>query len=398
MLMVTLIGNMNILHISTHNESCGIGKYQEMYLDAMHNVDKYVKNIFFPYSPNFMSKMNDTDFSSVLNELDEYLEKTDVVHVQHEFSFYGDGQLEKIVNRIKASGKPLVSTIHTNLPYEKLEMSRLSPKWPLLKFRTIVRNKRLVKKVQPLDASNLVIVHNSFTKMGLVGIGYNARNIIVKPIPVPKVLLSVYSSNKTAVDEIYTKIDKKPGDIIIATVGYINEVKGILSAVKALALLPKNYKLLVLGGIHPRAENDVFLDEVGDFILKNGLIKRVYITGVIESDDELNALVRSADIVVYPYGRLYMSSSAALNNGFANHKPIIATRTKAFNEIMNEKEYIKFTQSFSYYDLARLIASLSASDINSMSKLSEEYAIKFSYPNLAKELIRHYKSLISETP
>jgi len=259
----------------------------------------------------------------------------------------------------------------------------------------MVRNKRLVKKVQPLDASDLVIVHNSFTKMGLVGIGYNAKNIIIKPIPVPKVDKSVYSLNKIAVGEVHAKINAVDGDVIVATVGYINDIKGVLSAVKALALLPENYKLLVLGGIHPRAENDIFLDEVGDFILKNNLNKRVYITGVIESDDELNALVQSVDIVVYPYGRLYMSSSAALNNGFANHKPIIATQTKAFKEIVNHKEYIKFTQSFSYYDLARLIVSLSPKDISTMAELSQEYADKFSYPNLAKELIRHYTSLIS---
>ncbi len=194
------------------------------------------------------------------------------------------------------------------------------------------------------------------------------------------------------VQKVNNHIHRKTGDIVIATVGYLNPVKGTMHAVKAMTLLPDNYKLLILGGVHPKAHNDEFLDDVSDFIVKHKLQNRVYISGFIPDDLLLNTHVSNSDIVIYPYLRSYASSSAALNNAFAAGKPVIAFPAAAFKEINKTEKHMVLCESFSYYDLAREIAIFDAKKIKEWSSISNKYRLKHSYPALAKELIELYKT------
>ena len=52
---------IRILHLSTHDEDCGIGKYQEMFLDAM-QIDDSVRNEFFEISPSQIKVMNKKNY------------------------------------------------------------------------------------------------------------------------------------------------------------------------------------------------------------------------------------------------------------------------------------------------------------------------------------------------
>lgn len=384
---------MKILHISTHNENCGIGKYQEAYLSAFVPIDPSITNVFFQYSPNQIRIMNQAQLDVVYKELSQQVKEYDIVHIQHEFSFFKPRQLKTIVNIIKKANKPLVSTIHTKPTLEKTTRKLLSPKGIPARIKNYVRNSDHISHVKPLSRSNIVFVHNSFTKKGLIELGFSESTIKLIPIPVLDVDKSKYVAFDSEISTLNKIIKRKDTDKVIATVGYLNEVKGTLHAIKALRLLPENYKLLILGGLHPQAMNDDFLDDVSDYILKHSLSDRVSITGFVKNDDLLNALVNSADIVLFPYKRIYGSSSAALNNGFANHKPVIATPVKAFKEINEVKEYLKLSDSFSYHDIAKALMEMDEEAIKTYSALSKEYAINTSYPKLAQSIIDTYKTL-----
>jgi glycosyltransferase involved in cell wall biosynthesis len=384
---------MNILHISTHNENCGIGKYQEAYLNSFIPIDKNVTNVFFPHSPNKIRLMNKLELEVIYNELRNEVTKYDAVHIQHEFSFFKAHQLEAIVNIITGAGKPLISTIHTKLSLEKTTRHILSPKGIPARLKNKIRNFENISLVKPLSASNVVFVHNEFTKKSLVDVGFNPNSVRIIPIPVPEVNHVKSASFAKEINEIDKSINRQDGDVVIATVGYLNEVKGTLQAIKMMRLLPDNYKLTILGGLHPLAKNDDFLDIVSDYILNHKLENRITITGFVRDDDLLNSYVGNADIVLFPYMRIYGSSSAALNNGFANHKPIVATPVDAFKEINRDKNYIILSESFSYHDMAQAISHLSRKEIENQSALSKEYAISNSYSNLAKTVLNTYKEL-----
>lgn len=382
------------MHISTHNENCGIGKYQELYIKSMEAVDATVSHSFFPYSPNKIRVMGESELEMVYQQLREAVHEYDLFHIQHEFSFFMPDQLARIVKIIKGAKKPLVSTIHTGPSMERTTRHILSPLGIPARLKNKIRNREHTSNVLPLAQSDVTIVHNQFTMAGLVEIGFNPNTIQVLPIPVPHVPEGIADEFRNDLRDLNTKIHRQEGDIVFSTVGYINIVKGTMRAVKSLSLLPDNYKLTVLGGIHPYAENDDFLDEIADYIISQNLQDRVHITGFIKDDNLLNAYVKNSDIIIYPYFRVYSSSSAALNNGFANHKATIATPVRAFQEINKQKDYLISTDSFSYYDLANKIRSLDKNQIAAQEKLSKEYANDTSYPKLAKRQIDLYRSLV----
>ena len=48
-------------------------------------------------------------------------------------------------------------------------------------------------------------------------------------------------------------LDALPADaVLIGVFGFINEYKGIGTAIQALQHLPKNHHLLIFGGVHPQ--------------------------------------------------------------------------------------------------------------------------------------------------
>lgn len=254
--------------------------------------------------------------------------------------------------------------------------------------RQVVASRRFLNKyVNPLKAADLVLVHNAVTKKDLEKYGLKEHQIRVIQLPVPK-----FDPQKPS-DEIKKALKVEKGDVVFATVGFLSNNKGVSHAVKALNLLPENYKLAIIGGIHPEAFNDSFLDDLSDLISKYQLNGRVYITGYVEDDHHLNALIQECDICVFPYARKYYSyvSSAALNNSLANHKPTIAYPTSSFKELNIENQTIVLTKSFNYYEIAR---ELQGADIKNMAANAKMFAEKHSYDKEAKGLIEIYQSLV----
>jgi glycosyltransferase involved in cell wall biosynthesis len=64
--------------------------------------------------------------------------------------------------------------------------------------------------------------------------------------------------------------------------------------------LPDNYKLAIIGGLHPASDDLAFYAEITDLIDELDLRDRVYITGFIKDDERLNSLIRDV-MCVYPY-------------------------------------------------------------------------------------------------
>lgn len=386
---------MKVLHISTHNENCGIGKYQELYLKAFAVTDPTSQHQFFPHSPNKIRKMNEEDTNKVLAELADTVHHYDVVHIQHELSFYHADFLSKVVSIVKAAGVPLVSTIHTKvLLSEDVIGLRISPFYWRRKIGSRLSDKKVIERFMPLAQSDLVLVHNAFTKKSLEDIGFKSSKITVLPIPVPTIDKAIMKKTSPDAEELLDPIKREEGDILLATVGYLNGIKGTLHAVKAMRGLPENYKLAIIGGLHPRAKDDKLLDEVADYIYDYGLSDRVYVTGS-PTDDIFNAAINKADIILYPYLRSYASSSAALNNAFALGKPIIAFPAAAFVEINEKQECMAICESFSYYDLIKKIKQQNTESLARLSKLSTAYAALNSYELISADITNLYRSLVT---
>lgn len=378
-----------VLHFTPHNENCGIGKYQEQFLAVMVGM-KDVENEVFKYSPYQTRGMSEIEFTPILNKLVEQMQNFDILHIQHELAFFKHGELARMIRAVQTLGKKVLITVHT-APDAEYQQPRLSGFGPhsLVHY---ARTKRAAGQTEQnhlvgLRLANLVLVHNAVTKESLARHGINRVKVIDHP---------VFESNfKLKSEEISKVLKLKNGDVILATVGFITPFKGVLAATKALSFLPANYKLAIIGGPHPSSDDDGTLDQVCDYIVQNNLLERAYITGYIEEDERLDALIRECDVCLYPYDKKYYSfvSSGALAHGLANYKPIVAYPTASFVEInRNNNDVLALTKSFNYYELARSIQNMNKAELAAGSKT---YAEKHSFSNEAKKLIEIYKNLAS---
>ena len=315
-----------------------------------------------------------------------------VLHIQHELSFFKHNELTDIIMLAKSAGKKVIVTVHTApaAQYVVPHIGGLGPRSLKNYAKQVISSKRFVQRyVTPLKEADLIIVHNKVTKHNLASYGVSEESIEVIKIPVPHVDFD------KSTNEIRTNLNHQKGDVIFCSVGFISRMKGVSEAIKALMYLPDNFKLAIIGGVHPDGGDESLYNELTDLIFKLDLVKRVYITGYIEEDENLNSLIRECDVCVYPYDKNYYSyvSSAAINNAIGNHKPVIAYPTRSFIEINSEQPVVTFTKSSNYYELAREIRNI---ELSGAEKLSTDYAGRHAYNSEAANFINIYRKLISE--
>lgn len=379
---------MKILNFSSHYEDCGIAKYQENYLQELEKIDG-IESTFFSYSPYQTREMSQQQFDIVINELRSQLAGYDVFHIQHEFGFYRNNQLELLVKTAKNAGAKVVITYHTSpdLIIIKKRLAGFGPRNILSFLRSYRHNNILIKMhIAPLIASDLVLAHNQYTADQLAAYGVSSEKITIIPHP-------TYSITKPAkTDYIATSLRKKPGDIILSTIGYIHRFKGVDKAIKALSFLPENYKLAVLGGVKSDSDDQRLYDELADLILERNLSDRVFITGVVISDDDLNSYIRETDLSLYPYDSVYYKgvASGALNLAIANERPIVAYPVSTLKET-NSDGHLVLTNADSYYELARDIQKI---DLKAQGKKITRYAHDNSWKSLTARLVDTYRSII----
>jgi glycosyltransferase involved in cell wall biosynthesis len=384
-----MINQIRVLQFSTHDEECGIAKYQEQFIQGMSGTEGFYTE-YFPHSPNKTKHMNETEFNDVLRQLVKQMESFDILHIQHELSFFKHYELQKIIDSVKRTRKKVMVTVHTapDAQYQVPKLEGIGPRSFLQYTRSIISGRRFMKRyVKPLNGADLILVHNQATANNLAKYGVDQQKMQIIRIPVPKISFNIEST------EISEQLNRKKGDIIYCTVGFLSRMKGVDHAVKALAFLPENYKLVIIGGAHPDGGNEEVYNEICDLIEHLGVKDRVYITGYVKDDERMNALIRECDICVYPFDRRYYSfvSSASLNNAIANHKPIIAYKTDTFVEVNQEIDVITFCASANYYELARELKRL---DIEKSERYSEQYAQQYSYDKEAADFIHIYRNLV----
>lgn len=257
-------------------------------------------------------------FSRILAEIEA--SKPDVVHIQHEFCFFGKSikksnrEFARFVDAIKC---PIVVTLHTWIeppaPQQKFRLRNL------LKFlRSTDQNRVLYRSLRKCDA---IVVHTHDTFSTIASAFPRLRSkMYIGQIPIAPV----------SSEGVVPAIHKSPGDIWLVLPGFVSKYKGHKHALNALNALPSNYKLIIAGGRHPkdRSATRYWMGLLTD-IEKQGLEPRVIFTGFLESGAEQAALLRQADAFLLPYDEVGQSGSAVLADALAHDKPVITSRARS---------------------------------------------------------------------
>jgi glycosyltransferase involved in cell wall biosynthesis len=383
---------IRILHVSTHHESCGIGKYQEAFLKEMENF-KDVYNEFYPTSLNKIKILNQTDLEDEMSNLKRYAQSFDIVHIQHEFGLFrskGEG-LSDILDAL--SEKPTIITIHTapSLLLVDNKFDGIGPRNILNYSKTWIINwKTRQKKIYPLRRPHKIITLNSYTKKQLVSIAHIPEEAILqRTLPIQTGVFREQS------DILRKHIAANKSDTLLCTVGFVHQFKGVDHAVRALALLPKNYKLAVLGGTHPDSGDPRVLDSIKSLVKELGLGKRVFFAGFIKQDKKLFDLIRGSDVALFPYSLEYyrLASSDAINKALMNHVPVVAYPTESFKELHQlSSGAIELSPEASPESLASTIMSLRPKEL---IRRADAFIEINSLEAAAKDLVSIYKEMLT---
>lgn len=379
---------LRILHFSSHKEmDCGVAKYQNQYVAAMEDMPE-VQNEFFGVSPYETRPMSRDDVQKVADRLVKELKDFDILHIQHEFGLYWDDQFAKLVDAGKRAGKKVIVTVHLSpsVAIKPVKLGGIGPKSIIAHLRKVRhRNRMIAYHIDPMKQADALIVHNDITAKSLKGFGVNEA--IIHKIPHP-----VYVWPKAPVStEVRDNLKAGKNDIVFGIVGFLHRYKGVLGAVRALKYLPPNYKLALLGGVKPDSDDVGFEDRVTNLIDELGVHDRVYITGFLESDERLNAVIQECDVCVYPYDRIYYAnlSSGSINLAIANDRPVVAYPTDSIKEMAAGADgAVVLCETFAYYEMARELKRL---DIPKQVELSKAYAKKMAWPKMAKKLVELYE-------
>lgn len=380
---------VRVLHFTPHDELCGIAKYQERSLRALAAFPG-LRNEVFRWSPYQTRDMDARAFASVIAELRTALADHDVLHLQHEFELFADDQFAQIARSVLAEKKRLVVTVHTSpsTRFHPLKLNKIGPRSILALARDSRDQRRFLKHHgQGFQIADALITHNAFISEGLRQLGAAPPRIHQLPHPVPTV-----SRDRTSTT-IRDRLGAQRGDTVVAIVGFIHRYKGILDAVQTLRLLPSTYKLAIIGGVHPLNREHGFLDELTQLIARLDLVDRVHITGSVDDDEEMNALIRECDVCVFPYDQVYYAnaSSDTLSLALANHMPVIAYPTAAFTAVSRSTDAVILCATFSNDDLARELLRI---DVRLQWERTAAYASATSWSIQAGALAQLYSAAV----
>lgn len=387
------MSKVKVLQFSSRSsDNCGVGKYQENFV---HEFDQQVDEIetkFFDSSPYKTRIMSPEELAETLDRLKKELTDYDILHIQHEFGLYSGDEFAQIVEVGKEIGKKVVVTVHLSpaLAFKPKPREGIG----LRSIVHVLRQKRLhgIFKARHIDAfkkCDLLISHNNGTTNSLIAYGIEREKILQFRHPVLPI-----TQPKTKSTEIADNLHKESGDVIYATIGFMHKFKGIDDAVRALKYLPSNYKLAIIGGMQPISDEVNIYNTIATLVDTLNLKDRVYITGYVDDDDRLNALIREVDVCVYAYNNTYYGqvSSGALNLAFANQRAVIGYPTDSFKEMNDEFGEIKITSAAAYYELARELKRI---DIKTQVAAGDKYAHHYSWPRTADQVTVAYKKLLS---
>jgi glycosyltransferase involved in cell wall biosynthesis len=175
---------------------------------------------------------------------------------------------------------------------------------------------------------------------GIICHSDNVRKSLGAEFSVPEEKITViphgpffYDLPSTTADQTLRSFDLEPEKLLVLWQGIIFPYKGVdllLNAWQQVEANNDNARLLIAGTGAPE-----FIEQIHDQIGRLGL-KHVALHLRFVSTEELVALYRAADVVVYPYRAI--TTSGALATGLALGKTIVASNLPVFRELLTDRE------------------------------------------------------------
>lgn len=399
--------SITVAMVTPWNVQCGNAIYAEHLVGELKN---FCNIKIIPLDPE-ICKSSQKKIKKFLCGLAQEANTSDIIHIQHEYSFFGQTLDQSELNFMFFLGllkKPKVVTFHTVrndlLPSRKFEavkkafggilflISKMLPNTITSSaqsfLRSVIISHSLYQSV--LNKIDHVIVHSDTSSKILKDGDLRCKNIRAIPIGIPTIHLL-----DTAIAKAELNVSDK---CVLLMVGFVNRYKGHDLAIKALRKLPSDVILFIAGGKHPMDKDaDSYEEELLCLIEDYGLADRVHISGFLP-DHSMSLYLSAADIILFPYLDVGQAASAAITIAISSGKPIITSRVRSFMDLKrNAPDLIYSFPPGNDEVLTKKINDIifSYTRREKLLKASVAYRETFSGKNIAKQTASIYQKLLA---
>lgn len=312
-------------NVSTYPPTqCGLATFSAALLEALHTAADPVEVVSVVDTPQD-DVPDEVTFQWVKGDPAEteraarHLDNVDVALIQHEFGIFGGPDGADVLDLVRALRVPYLVVLHTVLVH------------PSANQRAIIE--------ELVERACVVVVMTRTAKDRLVA-NYAADGSKVSVIPhgAPDVRPDGQSHREQALAAL--SVTPGPGRSVL-TWGLIGEGKGIewgIEALTQLADLTPEVTYYVVGETHPKV-----VERVGERY-RNGLIERAERLGVADrvrfvdrylANEELDELVRWADVILLPYDSREQVTSGVLVEAVTAERPVVSTDFPHAHELLS---------------------------------------------------------------
>jgi glycosyltransferase involved in cell wall biosynthesis len=398
--------------ISTSNRLCGIAAYTaalRRQLGDAFDITVFDLDQYLLRSPHRrLRKLADRHIKDICDAIRRF----DVVNLQLEHGTLGrvSGDIYRRFCWITEAASRLSVTFHTLLMPPRFDATGFIKALATGRFQTAARMRadfsrgrllsdgiaRQLRRAQRRKQVS-AIVHNRRDLYDVACL-YGIRHVFDHPLSCLGAG-EVEAVRRSALRRRFAMLDDlPPNSTLIGVFGFLNEYKGIGTAIQALHYLPNNHHLLIFGGVHPseitprqprhpyiaslfddayigttlharlsaiRAQNETVPLIVGaDRGLREllgahprDLSARIHFMGALPEEDFLSGMA-ICDAVVFPYLEVGQSSSGPISQALELGCRIIASRTHTFMEFAEyHANAVEFFDIGNHLELAeRLLA------------------------------------------
>lgn len=368
--------------VSTWNSRCGIAEYTADLVRAAGRrwetqllaneeaevidlrLEKTVKRVWVA-DPNL-------PIDSLLANIDG--SDPDIVHIQHNFGFFGVEQLATLI-RSQVGKRGVVVTLHRTSDLVTDGVSF-----------------RLSDIACDLALADRIIVHQEADAANIRALGVERVEII--PIGAPQFgTISGKAARKLLGIQVPNHVH------IVSTYGFLLPHKGTLELIQAVEVLRRaglDVRLLIVSALHPDPTSELYYQQCLAEIDRLGLARSVRFVTEFLQPEVSHLLVSAADVVVLPYSASEESSSASLRFVLTTGRPIATTDLGIFGDAAGSLELI--AQPVTSSSVAAMLKNLIASPERQaeLAVSSRSLAQRSSIRSAADAHTRMYQAIRSE--
>ncbi|MGV3724504.1 MAG: glycosyltransferase family 4 protein [Actinomycetota bacterium] len=369
---------------SSWETRCGIASYTAALVDQLRALGADVEVTPVPYTDRDPVRMAETIAR---------LNAADLIHVQHEYTFFGgiapgSSSLPRYYAGLTV---PRVVTAHTVFTAAELLRVKHETRWRQLLAKQLLSRYppyRATVEAQPFRGATAVVVHTDAARARMASRGIELERIHVLPAGVPPPVPAL-PEQVEAMRATFGLAGRRVATIF----GYVTQDKGYETTLEALRKLPPTVKLLVAGGSRVEREQG-YLEQLREVVRAQKLTERVAITGYLD-DAEIAAAMALSDVVLVPH--LVANGSYSVMVALGYGKPVLASDLACFRDIHQQGEPIELFKVGDEYALAGRLGFLlaSANARKHLAAAAQEFAAAQSWRAVAERTLTVYEQVLS---